>query len=211
MRTDLKKFSKLNLRPYYPLMILWGMNVVLAVVILIGVVQIANTVQNYIVIKETTQELQNKVDLVTENRKIDQEELDRMNMALAQLIPDDEDYFLVISALDRLTRQTGFSLTKYSINLSSSTSEKLALSIDGSGDEESFLKLLETYQYEGGRLITNERLEFSPNNLKSVELTLNFYHKKPTQVVDSGNKKITKQDMEFVQSLINKMNKGTSN
>ena len=211
MRTDLKKFSKLNLRPYYPLMILWGMNVVLAVVILIGVVQIANTVQNYIVIKETTQELQNKVDLVTENRKIDQEELDRMNMALAQLIPDDEDYFLVISAVDRLTRQTGFSLTKYSINLSSSTSEKLALSIDGSGDEESFLKLLETYQYEGGRLITNERLEFSPNNLKSVELTLNFYHKKPTQVVDSGNKKITKQDMEFVQSLINKMNKGTSN
>ena len=206
MRTNLSQnFAKINLQPFYPVIALWVINLLLVGCCFFGVSQLIASFQEYTQLETEVTQLQAKVDLVNENRKIDPFELDRLTVILSQLIPDSEDSFLVISTLERLSSQTGFSLERYTVNIPSSTDEKLSLTIDGSGDSESFLKLLSTYQYGGGRLVTNEELEFSPTNLRSVRLTLNFYHKRTAGNLE-GDKKITQKDFELIRTIEQKMN-----
>lgn len=208
MRTSLKTdFSKLKLRTLYPVFIIWLINLIMIIAVITAIFRLVDHYTQYAQLRDSVDELQIKVNLVNENRKIDQAELDNLNQVLSRLIPDNEDYFLVISALEKLASETGFSLARYTINISASTAEKLSLSIDGSGDSESFLKLLNTYQYGGGRLITNESLEFSPLNFRSVRLSLNFYHKQPNNVIDVNNNKISEKDMLLIKSIVEKMNR----
>lgn len=205
MRTNLQQnFSKINLEPLYPIIALWVINLVLVGCCIFGVTRLIASFEEYSQIQTDVTQLQAKVDLVNENRKIDPEELDRLTTVLSRLIPDTEDSFLVISTLERLSQQTGFSLEKYTVNIPSSTDEKLSLAIDGSGDSQAFLQFLSAYQYGGGRLVTNEELEFSPTNLNNVRLTLNFYHKRTSNNLE-GDKKITQKDFELIKSIEQKM------
>lgn len=205
MRTNLKQFAGLSLRPFYPIIGLIVINLILIGGVIFGGFNLTEKYTIYSQLKTETDTLQGQVDLVNENRKIDQDKLDAYNELLTKLIPEEEDYFFVISAIEQLSTQTGFSLSRYSINLSSSTAEKLSLNIDGGGDANSFLRFLNTYQYGGGRLITNENMEFSPQNFRSVRLSLNFYHRKTPATPPTGNKKITEQDFKLIEDILGKM------
>ncbi len=97
---------------------------------------------------------------------------------LNTLIPQSEDYFSIIYTLDALSRESGFSITGYSINLSASTKNKLLLSITGIGSTNAFLKFLNDYNYNGGRFITLDKIELSQQTLGKFKVGTTFYSQK---------------------------------
>ncbi len=107
-----------------------------------------------------------------------QENLDEDIKILNQLIPNTEDYFSIIYALEKLSQETGFMIVDYTVNIGTSTPNKLKLTVTGLGDADSFLKFLQNYQFGGGRLITSDNILLSQNLNGTVKLDLTFYNKK---------------------------------
>ena len=137
---------------------------------------------------------------LTNNKQLVANNLDDYNLLLSHLIPDTEDFFSITLALERLSALSGFNILRYNIVLSSSTREKLSLTIEGDGNADSFLTFLENYQFAGGRLVTNEKLEFSTNSLGKIKLALNFYTKKnPT--VTGTMAKLTPEDIKTLTTI----------
>lgn len=97
---------------------------------------------------------------------------------LNSLIPNVEDYFSVIYALEKLSQKSGFIITGYTVNVGASTSEKLKISVTGSGNNQSFINFLNDYNFFGGRLITSDKIELDPNFSGSLTINLTFYSKK---------------------------------
>lgn len=108
------------------------------------------------------------------------EDIDQDLELITKFIPDSEDYFSMIFALEKLSQTSGFIISNYTVNLSKSDSNKLSLKVTGIGDSNSFLELLRTYNYGGGRLITAEKIGIDPLQTSGVNLDLNFYNEKPT-------------------------------
>lgn len=105
---------------------------------------------------------------------------------LKRLIPDVESYFSIIFALEELSKQTNFIITSYIINLQSSTQNKLSLTVQGTGNRDSFLTFLKEYNFTGGRLITAEKIEYSADISGGSSLNLNFYTKKVSATNDQN-------------------------
>ena len=120
-----------------------------------------------------------------------------------KLIPDNEDFFSVISAIERLSKETNFVINQYTINLSESTPEKLSLAVTGDGNSETFLKLLENYNFVGGRLITLNTFDFNNKGVQ-YSLNFNFYHKGvPSQLSNLAS--IPAKDIQFMREVQSKV------
>lgn len=149
-------------------------------------------------------EMQKKVNILKLNSAIPQDELNEYNKILTQLIPDKEDFFSIIYALETLSQKTGFSITDYAINLSESTKEKYSLLVEGTGDTSSFLSFLRDYHFSGGRLITNEKIEFTTDDGEVSKLSLNFYNKKiPTDIAQITE--VTPNDIKLMKTIQSKI------
>ncbi|MBI2051951.1 hypothetical protein HYT33_04285 [Candidatus Roizmanbacteria bacterium] len=107
--------------------------------------------------------------------------LDSDIKVLQSLIPDIEDHFSILFALEELSKKTNFLISTYGINLGKSSQNKLAVTVTGTGDSQSFLNFLQVYNVGGGRLITAEKIELNTENPDSFKLALNFYNQKSTQ------------------------------
>ena len=119
----------------------------------------------------------NKVTLM--NSAVPQsEKLDEDVKFLNTLIPDVEDYFSVIYALEQLSKKTNFVITSYSVNVKASTTDKLRINVTGVGDSESLIHFLKDYNFDGGRLITSDKVQLDPNFSGSIIINLTFYNKK---------------------------------
>jgi len=104
--------------------------------------------------------------------------LDGYNRVLSALIPEQEDFYSIINALDIISQESGFIITGYTIDAASLNRQKIDLKVEGVGDSLAFTQFLQSYQFEGGRLITNEKVEFATAGITSMKLNLNFYNKK---------------------------------
>ncbi|MBI1863342.1 hypothetical protein HYS00_04470 [Candidatus Microgenomates bacterium] len=113
--------------------------------------------------------------------------LDQDLEIMTALIPDSEDYFSIINALETLSNQSGFKIDSYTINLLASTSNRLSLTVIGNGNSDAFLAFLKNYQLGGGRLITAENIGLDPQQTGSIRLDLNFYNKKVSTTVASDS------------------------
>ncbi len=194
-------FSKFRMKTLSPIIGIWTFNVVLFIGIYIVAFQLFQSYTEYSALKESIIDTKLKVDLIEGNRQLTSEQIDLYNDALGKLIPDEESYFSVISTLELISQKTGFKLSRYTINLSGTTADKLSLIVEGSGTEENFMKLMRDYLYAGNRLVTNERVEFSPARLDNIKLSLNFYHKKTAKTVN-GEVALTQQDIEFMNEVV---------
>lgn len=105
------------------------------------------------------------------------ERLDEDIKLLNMLIPNIEDYFSIAYSLERLSQQTNFNVTGYTINVKESKSNKLRLTVNGVGDSESFMTFLNNYNFVGGRLITSDRIELNPQEIGIIRIELTFYNK----------------------------------
>lgn len=120
--------------------------------------------------------IKQKILLASQNEEI--QNLDEDIRILRSLIPDSENYFTIVYSLEELSNQTNFIITSYSLNLANSNPDKISITINGSGDQEAFLRFLENYNFAGGRLITAEKIDFNQNQPGGSNIVLNFYNKK---------------------------------
>lgn len=152
--------------------------------------------------KNEVDNLQTRFDLLNTNTP-SKEELDQDIKLLNGLIPDTEDYFSIIYALDELSRDTGFIITSYTVNMRGSTDNQLKLSINGTGDTDKFLNFLKSYNFSGGRLITSDKIELNAKTSGQIKIDLTFYNKK----IDANyqNMSINKKVLEDITSLKSKV------
>ena len=61
-----------------------------------------------------------------------------------------------------------------------------SITVTGIGDQDSFLKFLQNYNFAGGRLITAEKIEFNKGASGTSNLVLNFYNKKVSSTEDQS-------------------------
>lgn len=120
------------------------------------------------------------------------------------LIPNSEDYFSIIYALDQLSQKTGFTINSYTVDLAESKENKLALSVTGVGDSQSFLQFLRDYNTGGGRLITAETIQLDSTNSSSIKLQLNFYNKTASaeDVVENPDYEAAFKNFEKIRSKV---------
>ena len=118
---------------------------------------------DYNALQTRSQEIEDartSVRLIQNNKTLVSQNIDEYNKILEKVIPDKESYFLVITALEQLAARTGVRVVSYSIDLTSTTEEKLTLEVEIVGDLASIENFMKEYHFAGGRLITNERLSF---------------------------------------------------
>ncbi len=147
--------------------------------------------------------LKNRVDVMRSNNDLRLEQIQSYNKILSTLIPDQEDFFTIIYALEKISSETGFTISEYTINLAATSSERLSLVVRGKGDLSSFMEFLKSYNFVGGRLTTSEVVRFSGTSV-NTEVNLNFYHKK----YEFDNKiipKISEQDLLDIEKIKNKI------
>lgn len=159
--------------------------------------------------KEEIASLKAKVDVINYERQIRNEgfDVDKLNSVLGQLVPDIEDYFSIIVALETLSQKSGFFITSYEVGISSGakTSNQLALTIVGEGDQTVFLDFLKTYNFGGNRLITINDVSY--NNIGHIEARLQatFYSGKNTQGEAVATQKLTEADKNLLKTIEDKV------
>lgn len=132
-------------------------------------------------------------------------DIDSMNQLFNELVPESEDFFSIALALEKLSVQTNFIITSYTLNIKESTHEKLSLTIRGQGDADSFLEFLKNYNFAGARLITIDKISFNRQSLTGTELLANFYSKKTKLDQSIQSKPLTPQDKEIIDSIRSKV------
>lgn len=189
----------------YPLIFLMLINIG----IIIGLYFMGNTLyQKFLLLQATKDEiamLKSRVVLISNNREIFKGSLDEYNETLSKLIPDQESYFSVITALDALANKTGVKIAAYSIDLKATTEEKLTLLLAVEGDQAALNKLLAEYMFISGRLITNEESSIIlDQEEQTLSISFNFFHKefKNTQTPAT---KVTEKDLKFLEEVKSKM------
>ena len=152
-------------------------------------------------------ELKKKAEFVNYQTEILQEGIDLkiVNKILTELIPNEEDFFSVISALEEISKQTNFIIVSYVINIKASTAKKLALTVEGVGDNQSFFKFLEDYRYIGRRLITIDKIDYNTTALAKIKLNINFYNGKETTSKSAVPVKLSEKDKKLVNEILSKV------
>lgn len=169
----------------------------------IGLRESSNYNKKISALKTELNQLQNKVTLINtiipSSDKLD-EDLNFLNT----LIPNVEDYFSVIYALEKLSQKSNFIITEYTINVGNSISERLKLGVTGTGDSQSFINFLKDYNFGGGRLITSDKIQVDQNFSGSIKIDLTFYSKSVLigKDLETPNNKI----FEELETLKNKVN-----
>ena len=150
--------------------------ILIIITIKIGFTENSNYDKRITTLKTELNQLQNKATLM--NTTIpSSDKLDEDLKLLNTLIPNIEDYFSIIYALEKLSQKSNFIVTSYNVNVENSTSEKLKLEVTGTGDNQSFINFLKDYNFGGGRLITSDKIKLDPNFFGSIKIDLTFYSK----------------------------------
>ena len=156
-------------------------------------------------LQSETNDLNKKKDIIKSTNQFITEEinLDDINLVLGQLIPSEDDYFSVAVALEKLSFQTNFFIVSYSIDISQSTGEKLAIVIEGQGDTDSFLSFLKTYKFGGGRVITINKIELVEQDTINAKISINVYRGKGRSA--KSFEPLTEEDKRLVAEVLKKV------
>ncbi len=205
MNIELKSLkSAAKYKVIYPVIIL----IIIDIAIIFGILTIGNNLYlKYLNLqdeKDDVSKLRSRVVLVRNNKEIFNGRVDEYNNILTKLIPDEESYFSVISALETLAARTGVTITSYTINLKETTEEKLTLSLSISGESQAITKLLREYMYSSGRLLTNDETSISITEQGNLSISFNFFHKEFKDAVSPATV-ITEKDIEFINEVSSKL------
>lgn len=170
--------------------------ILIIITVRVGLTENSSYNKKITALKTELSQLQNKVTLmqtiIPSSDKLD-EDLNFLNT----LIPNMEDYFSIIYALEKLSQKTNFIITEYSVNVRTSTVEKLKLSVNGIGDSQSFINFLKDYNFGGGRLITSDKIQLDPNFFGAIKIDLTFYAKS----ISAGKNLEPAPDYKFFEEL----------
>jgi len=124
--------------------------------------------------------LKRRYDTLKYNKSLTQDQIIDYNKLLASLVPETEDFFSIIYALEEVSSVSKFNITTYVIDVGNTTNERIVLSVEGSGNPDSFLTFLQEYQFAGGRLITSDKIQYGGGSSQNTRVTLTFYNKRFT-------------------------------
>ena len=167
------------------------------------ITKVSQTQSDTAVVAADVESLRQRVVKSQSSISLSESQVDRYNKILDQLIPNKEDYFSILYSLEKLSEDTGFNISKYSLNLAQSKAETLTIGIEGSGNTDSFFKFLNDYQFKGGRFITSDRVDIASSDTNVARLTLHFYTYKFNTVVNAKNS-LTSKDLQLIESIANK-------
>ncbi len=156
------------------------------------------------ILKAEVDMLKNRSDTLKYNKSLTEDQLVSYNRLLSALIPDSEDYFSMIYALETIAEKTEFEIVGYTINLSKSSPEKTLIFVEGRGNYMTFLEFLKNYEYAGGRLITSEKIEFSGVGFTNTRIALNFYSRR-FAFNENVVPQLTKKDIEKLEEIKKKV------
>lgn len=163
-----------------------------------------NTTKSHITsLQSDISELNRKANNVLVGVPINSTEVDQFTQMLAVLIPEDEDFFSVLTTLENLSFQTGYTIVKYSITPGNGIDQKLVLQVQGIGDATGFLNFVKNYSFSGGRFITSDDISFNAKDTNSSTINLTFYTQK-TSSVSEVNKKLSQKDVQLLRDIKNK-------
>ena len=178
--------------------------ILIILTIKIGITENANYNSKISTLELENIELMNKVTLM--NSTIPKtDKLDEDVLFLNTLIPDTEDYFSIIYALEKLSQKSNFTITGYSVNVKESTPEKIRISVSGTGDSKSLISFLKDYNFSGGRLITSDKVQLDPDYSGSIKIDLTFYNKKTigANKLEVSANSSTYRELEELKSKVN--------
>ncbi len=145
------------------------------------------------------------VEFISKNRSLVAKDVDLYNSTLEELIPDEESYFAVVTALERLAVKTGVTIKSYTIDLESTNVSKLSLRVEIVATQEALEKLLADYKYAGGRLITIEKADLSSTGESVNVFLFNFYHGPYTVGSSISQEQLTPKDVERIHNIQSQM------
>lgn len=148
-------------------------------------------------LKKEVQKLKNSKTIIASFKR---SEINSLFSTLNLLIPDKEDYFSIVATIENLSKITDYKINTYNVAFNSNSKEKITIQIDGEGSLSEFLLFLQKYQYDGGRLITIDRINFTNDRFKS-NLTLNFYTKAISVSDKNELKKISNENIVLYKKI----------
>ncbi len=148
------------------------------------------------------------------NRDID---VELINQYLNSLIPNNENFFSIITALENLSQETGFMIINYNLDFIDTNSKTVSLKITGIGDMDTFLEFLKNYRFNGGRLITINKIDYYPEdqtnsltNEKNLYLTFYSQQKQPNKIflgtINDNDKKLILEILSKTKIIKNELN-----
>ncbi len=178
---------KIRIRPYLKFLLIENtIYIVLGILLIVALLFIPSYfVNDYIANKEKINQLDEELRLIQSKRNAlvflsssKSENLDDYYNLVTSLIPDSENYFSILYALDNLSEITNFKINSYTINPRAQNINKVSIKVTGTGNHEDFLNFLKEYNVAGGRLITAEKIGLGGSEFTGIMLDLNFYSKK---------------------------------
>ena len=146
------------------------------------------------------------VDFIKNNRDLVAAHVDDYNTTLETLIPDEESYFSVITAIEKMASETGVNIKSYTIDLEATSASKLSLRVEITGPPEAIQKLLEESTFIGGRLITIEEIDLANTGEATNVFLFNFYHDQYTVGTSVPQEKLTQKDIQTLEDIRSKLN-----
>ncbi|MCX6731212.1 MAG: hypothetical protein NTZ55_05170 [Candidatus Roizmanbacteria bacterium] len=127
------------------------------------------------------QMLKNRFDTLKYNKSLTEDQIKDYNKLLASLVPETEDFFSIVYALEQISLASKFIISDYVIEIGKlANREKITLNVTGKGDPEAFLRFLQEYQFAGGRLATSDKIQYGGPSTGGTRITLTFYNKRFT-------------------------------
>ncbi|MEX1052467.1 MAG: hypothetical protein WEC80_01305 [Patescibacteria group bacterium] len=186
---------KIKIDPYTKSLFLQNtIYIVIAIVLLISIFIIpplliggyTKNAENIFKLEEDIKEANSKKQALSFISDSKIQDINEYYNTVTAIIPETENYFSIIYSLNRLSELTNFNITSYSINLKSSTDNKVSIDVRGVGNQNQFLEFLKEYNFGGGRLITAEKISLNQKEFSGITLRLNFYNK-PAGLTQRGN------------------------
>lgn len=168
------------LQSQWSLFLSLGVFILLLCVVYISYTRFTSQKEETGVIGNEVQALKKKFDTLKINEALTENKIKEYNLLLASLVPETEDFFSIIYALEHISSVSQFMITNYTIDVSKTNNERLTLTVEGKGDAEAFLSFLQEYQFSGGRLATSNKIQYGDVSSGSTRVALNFYNKRFT-------------------------------
>ena len=112
----------------------------------------SSLIQERVALEENRQ----KAQLVRNNKQQLETDIADYNEVLDRLIPNQESYFQIINAFEKLSLATNLPIENYTINVEDTTSEKISLSLRLTGSSQEVNSFLKNFNYSSGRLIVSD-------------------------------------------------------
>jgi hypothetical protein len=167
----------INSKGFFPTLFLILINFLIIGVIIYGVFYVNNLRLELDNLNLRLEETKQLALLVKNNKDLLEDKVSTFNEALDQLIPSQESYFQIISALERLSINTGLKLDDYTINIQDTTSEKISFSMITEGTVSQIQNFFKTYNFASGRLIISEKMTLTQNDQnQSLSFDLSMFN-----------------------------------